>query len=180
MPSPTYYIQKVVPASVLKNWRYLLAGAVFISFVLLNWPPTPYDGPNFLDVPFVPVSTLFSTASTSTTSSAFDDIHAFAHGAATVTPTSSSGRKHFDHVSLLSWKRGSGGLQDSDRILLAKYYNVANSAFEFGLGESSKIAAYTNMPNFKGVDSDPVWVGIARDMAPSHFRFEFLDRHNGD
>jgi len=60
-------------------------------------------------------------------------------------------------------------------MLLAKCYNVANSAFEFGLGESSKIAAYTNMPNFKGVDSDPVWVGIAHDMAPSHFCFELLD-----
>lgn len=155
----------------------LLAVLVFFCVIAVRemFSAPPGMAGTFVDDNVVPVSTLFSAASTFTTSSAFDDLHVFAHGAATATPTSSSERKHFDDASLLSWERGDGGLHDTDRILLAKYYNVANSAFEFGVGESTKIAAYTNMPNFKGVDSDPIWVGIARDMAPSHFRFELLD-----
>ena len=38
------------------------------------------------------------------------------------------------------WRTGDGGLDDSDRDLLLKAYTDSNSLFEFGLGESTRIA----------------------------------------
>ena len=58
---------------------------------------------------------------------------------------------------------------------MAKYYYEAKSVFEFGLGESTKIAAHINVQFYKGMDTDAAWVGSARDNAPDHFRFEFGD-----
>jgi hypothetical protein len=82
-------------------------------------------------------------------------------------------RKEF---TLSSWNRGSGGLDDSDRMLLGELYYNANSVFEFGLGESTKIAAYVGVPRYAGVDSDAVWVKKARgDSKMDHFRFTFAD-----
>lgn len=37
----------------------------------------------------------------------------------------------------LTWERGNGGLDDSDRDLLVKTYRAVESVFEFGLGEST-------------------------------------------
>lgn len=72
--------------------------------------------------------------------------------------------------------RGTGGLDDDDRMALGELYYNANSVFEFGLGESTKIAALTGVPRYSGVDSDPVWVAKARqDANRSHFRFNYGD-----
>jgi len=70
-----------------------------------------------------------------------------------------------------------GGLLDTDRILLGKIYSSVNSSFEYGLGESTYIAAWTNMPRWSGVDSDSNWVEGVREKAvvPSHFEFNFGD-----
>ena len=69
-----------------------------------------------------------------------------------------------------------GGLDDSDRDLLARIYFNASSVFEFGLGESTHIAAYVGVPRYSGVDNEVVWVGKARDGAKlDHFRFSFSD-----
>jgi hypothetical protein len=74
------------------------------------------------------------------------------------------------------WERGSGGLDDTDRMVLGKLYYNATSVFEFGLGESTRIAAYTGVPRYSGVDSDPVWVNMARsESKQSHFRFYYAD-----
>ena len=63
-----------------------------------------------------------------------------------------------------------GGLANSDRELLASLYYNSSSVFEFGLGESTHIAAYVGVPRFAGVDSDAVWVAKARGGAKmDHF-----------
>ena len=78
--------------------------------------------------------------------------------------------------TLDGWKRGSGGLDDDDRRVLGDLYFNANSVFEYGLGESTKIAAYTGVPRYAGVDSDATWVAQARDSTNMNlFLFHFAD-----
>jgi hypothetical protein len=61
------------------------------------------------------------------------------------------------------WEKGDGGLLDGDRLILGKLYKSANSVFESGLGESTRIAALSGVPRYSGVDSDPHWVSMARN-----------------
>jgi len=68
-----------------------------------------------------------------------------------------------------------GGLQTADRILLAEIYGRANSVFEYGLGESTYMANYVGVPRYAGIDSDPVWVGMARDKVDASYRFYLGD-----
>jgi hypothetical protein len=82
-------------------------------------------------------------------------------------------RKKF---TLDGWERGTGGLDDDDRLVLGELYYNATSVFEYGLGESTRIAAATGVPRYSGVDSDPVWVAKARmDANRAHFRFNYGD-----
>jgi hypothetical protein len=61
-------------------------------------------------------------------------------------------RPDFD---LVNWKtRTAGGLADRDRLMLAKIYREADSMFEYGLGESTHIAAQVGVPRYSGIDSD--------------------------
>lgn len=75
------------------------------------------------------------------------------------------------------WKHSSnGGLTDSDRVLLGDVYYNASSVFEFGLGESTQIAAHVGVPRYSGIDSDATWVAQTRENANlTHFRFYFAD-----
>jgi hypothetical protein len=68
-----------------------------------------------------------------------------------------------------------GGLEDDDREFIGEIYFNANSVFEFGIGESTDIAAATNLPRYVGVDSSSEWVKMVRDRAPDRFRFFFAD-----
>ena len=68
-----------------------------------------------------------------------------------------------------------GGLSDTDRQLISDLYFNAESVFEFGIGESTAIAAGTNLPRFAGVDSSAEWITTARSHAPDRFRFSFAD-----
>ena len=78
--------------------------------------------------------------------------------------------------SLENWQKGNGGLDETDRNLLGELYFNATSVFEFGLGESTRIAAKVGVPRYSGIDSDPVWVSQAReDASMDHFRFYFAD-----
>jgi hypothetical protein len=74
-----------------------------------------------------------------------------------------------------TWGRGNGGLDDSDRDLLVKTYRVVESVFEFGLGESTRLAAAANVIRYTGVDSDAAYVAQSRDAGPSHYKFVFAD-----
>lgn len=68
-----------------------------------------------------------------------------------------------------------GGVDDSDRQLLGGIYSGVTSSFEYGLGESTYIAAWTRMPRWSGVDSDPDWIVGLRNkrLIPLHFQFHF-------
>ena len=83
------------------------------------------------------------------------------------------------NFTLDGWERGTGGLDDADRLTIGKLYKEANSVFEFGLGESTYIASFVNVPRYAGVDSDAKWVSDARDTVAkkknTHFRFHFAD-----
>jgi hypothetical protein len=105
------------------------------------------------------------------TNNAFDKVLEILYKRAT-TPVE-TGRKQF---TLDGWKRGTGGLDDDDRILLGKLYYNANSVFEYGLGESTYIAGHVGVPRYSGVDSDAMWVADARTNSKrNHFRFYFAD-----
>lgn len=78
------------------------------------------------------------------------------------------------------WERKSGltttgGLGHLDRIKLGEIYRHATSLFEYGLGESTYIANHVGVPRYAGIDSDPVWVGMARDKVAEYFRFYLGD-----
>eukprot|EP00980_Cylindrotheca_fusiformis_P018632 scaffold6189_cov101-Cylindrotheca_fusiformis.AAC.7 len=74
---------------------------------------------------------------------------------------------------------GTGGLDDNDRATLYELYGNADSVFEWGLGESTDIAAQLGVPRYSGIDSHPKWVAQARKQAAArgmkHFRFAFAD-----
>ena len=81
-----------------------------------------------------------------------------------------------NNFELSLWtKKTKGGLSDPDRRLLGRVYHDAESVFEYGLGESTYIAAEVGVPRYAGVDSDPVWVSIVRNQSLPHFRFYFAD-----
>ena len=69
-----------------------------------------------------------------------------------------------------------GGLMESDRVLLGSIYYDAISVLEFGLGESTQIAAYVGVPRYSGIDSDPNWVVQTRDkVRKAHYKFYLAD-----
>jgi hypothetical protein len=78
-------------------------------------------------------------------------------------------------LDLTTWTRGTGGLTDNDRILLAEIYGNASSVFEYGLGESTLIASHVGVPRYAGIDSDALWVSMSRDAVHPHFRFYLAD-----
>jgi hypothetical protein len=78
--------------------------------------------------------------------------------------------------NLKTWdKKSNGGLMDEDRLAVAKYYSSSNSVFEWGLGESTYIASHVGVPRYAGIDSDAVWVSMARSKSLDHFRFYYGD-----
>ena len=91
--------------------------------------------------------------------------------------TNNSTRRLYKLQSFPSDLRTSGGLTNNDRVLIGKLYSNASSAFEYGLGESTYIAAWTGMPRLSGVDSDPAWISLVRDkdIVPDNYQFDFGD-----
>jgi hypothetical protein len=88
-------------------------------------------------------------------------------------PRNKKPRPRFDAAA---WdQKGDGGLTDRDREMLGRIYGAADSVFEYGLGESTRIAARVGVPAYAGIDSDPNYVADTRARVPSHFRFYFGD-----
>ena len=105
--------------------------------------------------------------------SSFDKMHKELHKYAAA-PNHAVEKKNYEIG--VSMKRGTGGLYDTDRTLLANIYSSVDSVFEFGLGESTKIAVWVGVPRYVGVDSDADWVTNVRDeVNMNHFRFIFAD-----
>ena len=71
--------------------------------------------------------------------------------------------------------KSNGGLSDADRELIADLYYHAESVFEFGIGESTAIAAMTELPRYAGVESSAEWITATRTNVPDRFRFNFAD-----
>ena len=112
-------------------------------------------------------------AGTDRPNSKFDDIRQMLYKEAIKPVGSSANRSEF---TLEGWNRGSGGLDDADRVTLGDLYLNAQSVFEYGLGESTLIAAHTGVPRYSGIDSDAMWVSQARENSKlEHFRFNFAD-----
>lgn len=87
--------------------------------------------------------------------------------------SSGNGDVHVDAV-LASHERGTGGLCDADRSVLAVLYSAARRVFEYGLGESTKLAAEMGVPRYHGVDSDAAWVSNVQSEAPkTGYNFTF-------
>ena len=75
-----------------------------------------------------------------------------------------------------TWKyKESASLRDNDRKFLFDMYKSVDSVFEYGLGESTKIAAAAGVPRYFGVDSDALYVDKARKDVPDNYRFYFAD-----
>ena len=107
-----------------------------------------------------------------TKTAVFDEIRQIVYKEA-IAPRPHQQRNKF---TLEGWERGTGGLDDADRLTLGDLYYNANSVFEYGLGESTLIAAHTGVPRYAGIDSDAEWVAQARKNSKlDHFRFNFAD-----
>lgn len=107
----------------------------------------------------------------------FDRIVKSAYKMATAPPINAPTKNTFD---IEWWENSSalttsGGLTKPDRIMLAQLYGNANSVFEWGLGESTYMANYLGVPRYAGIDSDPVWVDMARNKVNANYRFYFAD-----
>mmetsp|Transcript_22081 Transcript_22081/g.47394 ORF Transcript_22081/g.47394 Transcript_22081/m.47394 type:complete len:323 (+) Transcript_22081:156-1124(+) len=115
-----------------------------------------------------------TTTTTPASRSAFDRMNAKLYDLANEPICPLGGRRPY--YSLGDVNDTEGGLGDSDRLLLASLYRNATSVFEFGLGESTHIAAWVGVPRLAGVDSSAVWVDRARSgPGKDHFRFAFAD-----
>lgn len=106
----------------------------------------------------------------------FDRIVAAAYKTATTSQRTAEKKTfNIDWWEKASGLTTTGGLNKQDRILLSQLYGNANSVFEWGLGESTYMANYLGVPRYAGIDSDPVWVDMARNKVSGEYRFYFAD-----
>ena len=116
-----------------------------------------------------------------TTHSVFDTVTKDWHNLAKVNPKAIITKQPRvpKPFTLEEWEKSGqmtkGGLHANDRMKLAELYGRANSVFEWGLGESTAIASYMEVPRYAGIDSEAGYVATARDVAKTWFRFSFAD-----
>jgi len=73
-----------------------------------------------------------------------------------------------------SWERGSGGLEDDDRRTPGDLYFRTDNVFDFGLGESTRIAASPRLASARGSVLEERY----HASHTHHFRFYFSDIGN--
>ena len=61
-----------------------------------------------------------------------------------------------------------------ERCPACTFFN-SEAIFETGVGESTKIAIFTGVPRYTGVDNAVAWLGNVMKNAPSHYRFHWAD-----
>ena len=66
-------------------------------------------------------------------------------------------------------------LNSKDREIIADICFSSDSVFETGVGESTKICAFTGVPRHTGVDNALKWLQNAMEAAPAHYRFHWAD-----
>ena len=110
---------------------------------------------------------------------AFDVLARHAYRALTQSPTEQLSARPSLDLSHWPFAEAQGGLLDPDRRFLASVYQRAQSVLEWGLGESTHIAAAVGVPRYTGLDSDPAFVNATRNAVTSksaaHFRFVLAD-----
>ena len=145
-----------------KKWFFIFIGNCIALRLIYNTQST-YNNTSITETKKLSLST---AASHNGPISAFDQIanEVYSHDVCNKDDMTTDRRepKEFD---LESWRQYSttGGLNDDDRKMLARYYSSANSVFEWGLGESSRMAGYFNVSRYAGIDSDATYVADARD-----------------
>jgi len=75
------------------------------------------------------------------------------------------------------WTATSAGhdLTFADRQIEADIFFHSEAVFETGVGESTKIATFTGVPRYTGVDNAVEWLNAVMEKAPSHYRFHWAD-----
>ena len=73
------------------------------------------------------------------------------------------------------WRASDGGLNEADRNILGKIFYESDSVFETGVGESTRIAVFTGVPRYTGVDNSIEWLETVSKVSPSHYRFHWAD-----
>lgn len=118
-------------------------------------------------------------ASSSSSSTAFDSIVQTAYERALLVEPIPKIISRPATFNVSAWEHSGlttkGGLKTSDRHTLGQIYRAAHSVFEWGLGESTYMANYVNVPRYAGIDSDPSWVAMAREKVSPRYRFYFAD-----
>jgi len=115
--------------------------------------------------------TIILSANEEIEESKFDSLVKILYNAASAPATVT--RNAFDVVQ---WRdTTTGGLDATDRKLLGLVYSSVESVFEYGLGESSYIAAHAGVPRYSGTDSDSKWISMVQRKTLKHFRFFFAD-----
>jgi len=174
--------KSITSASNSKCWNHLLLNAIVFTFgvsigymICSLMSIDSFNRCHVSDAPTEESSTTNNTTKSSSSTSLFDQMHYHLFQIANKPVlTTNYGRRRY---KLGDVPATGGGLDNSDRELLAKLYYNASSVFEFGLGESTHIAAYVGLPRYSGVDTDATWVGQAREDAKemNHFKFSFAD-----
>jgi len=166
---------RLLVASVALNLVLLLRSTFRYSPLLAT--TTRYYA---MEIPVIPPPEDEASLKPSEFTSAFERIHNLTYSLAS-TEKDSSQRISPETFDLAAWTKlghGGGGLSDWDRKKLVELYSKVRSVFEYGLGESTKLAAHVSVPRYSGIDSDSNWVATARDGSPDHFRFSFADVGN--
>lgn len=81
-----------------------------------------------------------------------------------------------DAFDVVHWRDNTTcGQEATDRKLLGLVSTSVESVFEYGLGESSYIAAHAGVPQYSGTDSDSKWISMVQRKTLKHFCFSFAD-----
>mmetsp|Transcript_11163 Transcript_11163/g.20635 ORF Transcript_11163/g.20635 Transcript_11163/m.20635 type:complete len:309 (-) Transcript_11163:536-1462(-) len=154
-------------SAILSRIRLLMAVAAAILFVISLYQLTSAES-------FGQESSIGDSAKASSLS-ALDQVYQIAYERTRLANERNLAKER-KPLDVATWdRRTDGGLIDADRKLLGQIYFEANSVMEYGLGESTYIAAAVGVPRYVGIDSDAEWVAKARDAAPIHFQFYLGD-----
>lgn len=75
----------------------------------------------------------------------------------------------------IGYHKTNGGLNDLDRDILSRIYHGSNSVIEWGVGESTLIAEFVNVPRYVGVDSSRDWLLKVASTSPWHYKLTWAD-----
>ena len=100
-------------------------------------------------------------------------------------PVAALAVRHAIKTELVVWRglgdvvfpkpHGMSQMESSDHTLLQDIYIQAGAVFEYGLGESTLLAAAARVPRLAGVDADGDRMASVRQQLPLHYRLYVAD-----